>query len=250
MSNYAQLKSLTTALKLSGLTENLELRIIEAEQNQLSYTELLTMVFSDEIQTRKNRRLKRLLARARLKGNQTLEHFDFTFNPSINATVIRELATCRFIDKGENIFFIGPTGVGKTHLASAIAHSACRKNMKVENYNFNDLFVELIKADLNNKLDSLLKSIIKTDLLIIDDFGFKKINQQESELLYSIVDAKYLQRSIIITSNRAISDWLNIFPDPIMASAILDRLAHNAHQIIIKGESYRKKNRAVLQNAY
>ncbi len=250
MSNYAQLKSLTTSLKLSGLAENLELRIMEAEQSQLSYTELLTMIFNDEVETRKNRRLKRLILKAKLKGNQTLEHFDFTFNQSINATVIRELATCRFIEKGENIFFIGPTGVGKTHLAMAIAHSACRKNMKVENYNFNDLFIELVKADLNNKLDSLLKCIIKTDILIIDDFGFKKINQQEAELLYSIVDAKYLQRSIIITSNRAIGDWLNIFPDPIMANAILDRLAHNAHQIIIKGESYRKKNRAVLQNAY
>ena len=122
--------------------------------------------------------------------------------------------------------------------------------MNVLNYNFNDLFTELIKADINNKLDLLLKSIIKTDLLIIDDFAFKKINRQEAELLYTIIDAKYLQKSIILTSNRTISDRLNIFPDPIMANAILDRLAHHTHQIVIKGESYRKKNKAVLQNAY
>ncbi len=122
--------------------------------------------------------------------------------------------------------------------------------MNVLNYNFNDLFTELIKADINNKLDLLLKSIIKTDLLIIDDFAFKKINRQEAELLYTIIDAKYLQKSIILTSNRTISDRLNIFSDPIMANAILDRLAHHTHQIVIKGESYRKKNKAVLQNAY
>ena len=250
MSNRTQLKSLITSLKLSGLADNLELRLIEAEQSQLSYTELLTMMFNDEIEKRNNRRLKRLITNAKLKNNQTLEHFDFSFNPSINAAAIRELATCSFIDKGENIFFIGPTGVGKTHLALAIAHSACRRNMNVLNFNFNDLFIELIKADINNKLDLLLKAIIKTELLIIDDFAFKKINQQEAELLYFIVEAKYLQKSIIITSNRTIGDWLNIFPDPIMANAILDRLAHHTHQIVIKGESYRKKNRAVLQNAY
>ncbi len=117
--------------------------------------------------------------------------------------------------------------------------------MKVEFYKFSLLFSQLINADMNNKLGSILKSLINTDLLIIDDFAFKKINQQEAELLYTIIDAKYLKKSIIITSNRTIEDWINIFPDPIMANAILDRLAHNAHQIVIKEESYRKKNRTI-----
>lgn len=249
MSNFSQLKTMTKSLKLSGLTDTIELRIREAQQSQLSYTEMLCLVFQDEIQTRKNRKLDRLISKAKLKNNQTLESFDFSVNPSINAALIKELATCRFIEKGENIFFIGPTGVGKTHLAQAIAQAACRKFMKVEFYKFSLLFSQLINADINNKLDSTLKSLINTDLLIIDDFAFKKINQQEAELLYTIIDAKYLKKSIIITSNRSIEDWINIFPDPIMANAVLDRLAHNAHQIVIKGESYRKKNRPILQNA-
>lgn len=249
MSNFAQLKTMTKSLKLSGLTDTIELRITEAQQSQLSYTEMLCLVFQDEIQTRKNRKLDRLISKAKLKNNQTLESFDFSVNPSINAALIKELATCRFIEKGENIFFIGPTGVGKTHLAQAIAQAACRKFMKVEFYKFSLLFSQLLDADINNKLDSILKSLINADLLIIDDFAFKKINQQEAELLYTIIDAKYLKKSIIITSNRAIEDWINIFPDPIMANAVLDRLAHNAHQIVIKGESYRKKNRPILQNA-
>jgi len=208
------------------------------------------MLFTDEVETRKNRKLNRLLAKAKLRANQTIEHFDFSFNPSINAAVIRELATIRFIEKGENIFFIGPTGVGKTHLAMAMAHQACRRFFSVETFNFNELFSVLSVADLNNKLDANLNSIIKSDLLVIDDFAFRKINQQEAEMLYTIIDAKYLNKSIIFTSNRSISDWMNIFPDPIMANQILDRIAHNAHQILIKGESYRKKNRPKIQNAY
>lgn len=249
MPNYAQLITLTKALKLSGMADSLELRLIEAERNQLSYTELLTMLFTDEIDKRKNRKLSRLITKAKLKNNQTLEHFNFGFNPSINAAVIRELATLRFIDKGENIFFIGPTGVGKTHLALAMAHQACRKFLSVESFNFNELFLSLSNADLDNKPDSCMKVIIKSDLLIIDDFAFRKINQFEAELLYAIVDARYFSKSIIFTSNRSISDWLNIFPDPIMANQILDRIAHNAHHIIIQGESFRKINRAKLQNA-
>jgi DNA replication protein DnaC len=231
------------------MADTLEMRITEAQRDELSYSEVLSLLLQDEIQTRKNRKLQRLISRAKLKNNQTIESFDFSANPSINAAVIRELATCRFIEKGENIFFIGPTGVGKTHLAMAIAHMACRKYLKVELHKFSSLFTQLINADLNNKLDRMLKALINADLLIIDDFAFKKINQQAAELLYTIIDEKYLKKSIIITSNRAINDWLEIFPDPIMANAILDRLSHNTHQITIKGESYRKKNKPILQNA-
>lgn len=241
MSNLSQLLSLSKSLKLSGLADTLEMRILEAQGNQLSYSELLLMLFTDEIDRRKNRKLERLIRKAKLKANQTLESFDFSFNHSINASLIRELATLRFLEKGENIFLIGPTGVGKSHIASAIAHQACRMYYNVEFYNFSDFFSLLLKADFENKLDRHLKTLIKADLLIIDDFAFRKINQKEAELLYTIVDAKYLSKSLIITSNRAISDWMNIFPDPIMANQILDRIAHNTHQMVIKGESYRKK---------
>jgi DNA replication protein DnaC len=242
MSNISQLISLSKSLKLSGLADTLEMRLLEAQGNQLSLSELLLMLFTDEIDRRKNRKLERLMRKAKLKANQTLESFDFSFNHSINASLIRELATLRFLEKGENIFLIGPTGVGKSHLSSAIAHQACRKYYNVEFYNFNEFFTLLLKADFENKLDRLVKTLIKADLLIIDDFAFRKINQKEAEMLYTIIDAKYLSKSLIITSNRAISDWLNIFPDPIMANQILDRIAHNAHQIVIKGDSYRKKN--------
>ena len=248
MSNYAQIKIQLKTLKLSGILDTIELRILEAEENQLSFSELVSMLLTDEIELRQNRKLQRLLVNANLAPNKTIEHFDFSFNPSINASVIRELATCRFIEKGENIFFIGPTGTGKTHLAKAISHMACRQYRSVEFFNFHDFFTNLCSADLANRLDKLMKKYINTDLLVIDDFAFKKINQQMSEYLYAIVDARYSVKSMMLTSNRAITDWMSIFPDPVIANAILDRLAHNAHRITIKGESYRKKLTPKLQN--
>ena len=241
MSNIAQLKQQLKSLKLSGTLGTIELRLMEATQNQLAFSEMLSMILADELETRRNRHLQRLILNARLESNQTIESFDFTFNKSINATQIRQLATCRFIEKAENVFYIGPTGTGKSHLAKALGHAACRNYLTVGSYNFHELFTLLSQADLSNRLSRVLKIIIKYDLLIIDDFAFKKIDQKSAEYLYAITDARYGKSSIILTSNRSMNDWGNIFPDPIMANALMDRLCHNAHQIIIKGESYRRK---------
>jgi len=241
MSNIAQLKQQLKSLKLSGTLGTIELRLMEATQNQLAFSEMLSMILADELETRRNRHLQRLILNARLESNQTIESFDFIFNKSINATQIRQLATCRFIEKAENVFYIGPTGTGKSHLAKALGHAACRNYLTVGSYNFHELFTLLSQADLSNRLSRVLKIIIKYDLLIIDDFAFKKIDQKSAEYLYAITDARYGKGSIILTSNRSMNDWGNIFPDPIMANALMDRLCHNAHQIIIKGESYRRK---------
>lgn len=241
MKDTAQIRTQLKRLKLSGIPDMLDLRIMEAQQNNLSYTEFLVSVLLDEIEKRNMNKLKRLIEKARIGSGKTLESFDFAFNPSIHSAYIKELATCRFIEKGENIFFLGPTGTGKTHLSKAICHMACRKYFSVRFFNAYEFFKDLSRADLNGKLDKFTKELLKVDLLVIDDFAFKKINQQSAEFLYSIVDQRYQVKSIIMTSNRSVSDWGAIFPDPVMANAIMDRLAHNAHQIIIKGESYRKK---------
>lgn len=249
MSNYSQLKSQLKQLKLSGAADTLELRIMESESNQLSFSESLSMLLSDELELRRNRRLERLISHAHLEANKTLEHFDFTFNPSIKPQQIRELSTCHFMDKAENILFIGPTGTGKTFLAKAIAHSACRRHLKVEFYLFRELFSMLNRADLANRLERTLNIITRADLLVIDDFGFKKLEQKSAEYLYAIIESRYQLKSTIITSNRSISDWLSVFPDPVMANAVMDRICHNAHQIVIKGESYRKKFKPEIKNA-
>ena len=157
MSNHTQLKHQLKTLKLSGLLENLELRLLEAQQNQLTYSEFLSLIFSDEMETRNMRKLRRLLQHAALGSEKTMETFDLSFNPSINAAYIRELATCRFIEKGEGIFFIGPTGTGKTHLAKALCHQACRKHFTTAFYPFHKFFNELNTAEMKNKLSQLIK---------------------------------------------------------------------------------------------
>ncbi len=228
-------------LKLPGIREHLDARLIEAESNNLSYNEFLSMLLTDELDLRTSRRIERLLYRAHLGLEMTLETFDLNFNPSINGKLIRNLASCRFIERGEGVFFLGPTGTGKTHLAKALAHKACRMMFSVAFYSFRELFSELATADLQNKLSQLLKRLVMVDLLVIDDFGFKTIDQLSAERLYAIVDGRFRAKSIILTSNRAMADWPGLFPDPVVANAILDRIAHTSHQIVIKGQSYRKK---------
>lgn len=137
--------------------------------------------------------------------------------------------------------FLGPTGTGKTHLAKALAHQACRMMLSVAFYSFHQLFAELATADLQNRLHIMINRLLKGDLLVIDDFGFKTIDQQSAERFYAIVDGHFRSKSIILTSNRAMTDWPAPFPDPVMANAILDQLAHTSHQIVLKGQSYRKK---------
>jgi DNA replication protein DnaC len=228
-------------LKLPGIRDHLDQRIMEAQANNLSHAEFLSMLLTDEFDERTSRKIARMLRRADLGKEMTLETFDFSFNPSINAKQIKALASCRFIERAEGVFFLGPTGTGKTHLAKALAHQACRMLFSVGYYTFHQLFAELATSDLQNRLHIFLKRLLKTDLLVIDDFAFKTIDQQSAERFYALVDGRFRSKSIILTSNRPMTDWQKLFPDPIIANAILDRLAHTSHQIVIKGQSYRKK---------
>jgi len=160
MNDHAQLVLQIRNLKLSGILDHLDARLLEAHQNDLTYEEFLSMLLTDELEVRTARKVSRFIHKAGLGVENTIESFDFAFNPSINAKLIRSLATCRFIERSEGIFFLGPTGTGKTHLAKAIAHQACRMLYSVAFYSFHQLFTDLATADLNNRLGIMMKRLL------------------------------------------------------------------------------------------
>lgn len=229
-------------LKLSGMAQHLEPRLLEAKQNSLDYLGFLSLLLEDELQCREQRKVERLLSQAQFGNPQCLEDYDTSLSTGLNPTLLRELATCRFIDQSQGVIITGPPGTGKTHLARGLGHAACRAVRSVRFFKFNQLFNQLDKM-MEEESQRQWRKLIAQDLIIIDDFAFRRISQSQSEQLYQLVDTCYGNTSIILTSNRSLPDWLEVFPDSVIGGAILDRLAHNAHQITLKGESIRKKMR-------
>jgi DNA replication protein DnaC len=231
-------------LRLGGFLETLDLRLKEAQEEDCDHLSFLQLMLQDEIERREARRLTQRLSRASFEEEKTLEGFDFSFNPKIKRALINNLATCIFIERKEHVLIYGPAGVGKTHLAQAIGHEACRKGYDV-------LFVKAIKmlrslhaARADHSWEKRIKKFLRPQLLIIDDFGLTALTPAQAEDFYEIVTERHLKSSMIINSNRPPQDWIPLFPDPVMANSALDRLAHHAHHIIIGGgESYRKKLR-------
>jgi DNA replication protein DnaC len=236
-------------LRLGGFLETLDLRLKQAREEDFDHLTFLQVMIQDEIERREAKKLAQRLCRASFEEQKTLEGFDFAFNPKIKRSLLKNLATCIFIEKKEPILIYGPAGVGKTHIAQALGHEACRKGYDV-------LFVKSVKmirslhaARADHSWEKKIKRFLRPDLLIIDDFGLTALTPTQAEDFYEIVTERHLKSSMIITSNRPSQDWVPLFPDPVMANSALDRLSHHAHHIIIEGgESYRKKLRPTYSN--
>ena len=238
-----QLTPYLTKLRLSGILQTLEVRNRQAIDGQWSYTEFLSRLLEDEVERRTQKQLQLRVRRSTANSAKTLETFDFLFNPAINRQQVLQLATCEFVRQRRNVLICGPTGTGKSHLAQALAHEAMRQGFDALFVNAHKMLQHIHGGRADGSLERRLQTYLRPDLLVLDDFGLKLLQQPAPSDLYDIIDSRYEQGSILLTSNRAPSEWPDVFLDPLLASAGLDRLGDRAEVLVITGASYRSQTR-------
>lgn len=229
--------------KLSGMINALEIRIKQAEDDNLGYAEFLSLLLEDEVNRRTDNRKSKLYRRAKLPFEKGIEDFDFTFQPSVKKQEILELATCRFLEKRANLIFIGPPGTGKTHLSVALALEALGRGKPVLFTTVWEMINSLQQSRADYSYQRKIRDYLKPDLLILDELGYRSMAESTVEDFFEIVSKRYEKGSIIITSNRPIHQWDSVFVDKTLTTAIVDRLMHHCTLMEIKGESYRVKKR-------
>ena len=211
MARVHHLQSKLKALKLGGMLDSLELRLGQAEKDHLGYIEFLELLLEDEIQRRANKSLQARIAKAHFEEVKTLEEFNFSFNPKIPAQQIRDLGTCQFIERKESVLICGPVGVGKTHIAQALGHQACRLGYKVFFTKTSRLLADLGEGRADGSWEVRLRRYLRFDLLIMDDFCLTPLSPQQAEDLYQLIDERYRRGSMVVTSNRSPEDWYDLF---------------------------------------
>lgn len=239
---HSQLSENLTRLGLSQIKLHLEEVTGDISTNIISITEGLLKLTNYEIDFKQKSAALSIVKVAAFPYLKELKDFDFEFQPGINQKEILELANLRFIDKAENIVFLGNSGVGKTHLATSIGIATAKQKIGTYFIKCNDLFMQLKKAKLENRLDARLKNYAKYKLLIIDEIGYLPISQEDSNLFFQLIDMRYERKSTVFTTNISFDKWDKVFYDAVVANAILDRILHHSHVITITGKSYRLKD--------
>jgi len=230
-------------LHLSGMVDNLEERAELAREQKLSPVEFLALLIDDELERRRQKKQLRMERIAGFESTKLLSQFDFAAIPTLDRSLVSEMATCAFIGRKENWLICGPTGVGKSHLATAVGYEAIRRDLSVLSYPTHKLLADLFAARADGSHSKLMHKLASANLVILDDFGLRPITSQGAEDIYELIHNRYERGSIILTSNRAPSEWPELFGDSLLASAALDRLTHHARVSVITGESYRQKHR-------
>jgi len=229
------------SLKLSTMIRNLQSHLRQAKQEKLDYDEFLLNLTEAEVQVRKENGRKRRLREAKFPLLKPLETFNFEAAPDLDAWLIKELSSCEYVKKNRNIIFMGKSGTGKTHLATGLGMEACKQGVRTRFVTGCGLANELIEARDEKLLGRAVKRYAGYGLLIVDELGYVPFSQEGAQLIFQILAERHERKSVMITTNMGFGDWTQIFGDPSMTAALLDRITHKAHVINCSWESYRLK---------
>jgi len=243
MSVHDDLVPVLKKLRMSGVLNTLELRTKEATDDSLSHAEFLYRLLHDEVERRETKQLGLRMRRASFDSNKSLEDFDFHFNPGVPKAKVIDLATCQFVERHANVCLVGPTGVGKSHLAQALGQRACRAGHSALYVSSHEMLTQLRAARADHSFDRRMLRFTNPDVLIVDDLGLRPLEGDEPIDLYELIRRRYERGSMIVTSNRALEEWAPLFGDALLASAAMDRLLHHSHVLVIEGKSYRNPPR-------
>jgi len=228
-------------LRLSGILDTVAVRNQQAVEQKLSYVDFLALLLNDEYDRRENKKLNARLRKANFRPGCTLENFNFdAAGLKINPALIYDLATCRFVEERSNVLMVGPTGVGKSHLAEALGHKACLLGYDVQVLVFSKAMAQLRAGRADGSYERKLQNLCRPDLLILDDFGLKPMTSPADEDFHELICERYQRGSIVLTSNLDFSEWPAVFPNAVLGTATIDRLRDQADRVIIDGESFRK----------
>jgi DNA replication protein DnaC len=244
-----RLKDLLRQLRLPTVAANYGKLATEAADSGQPYEEYLLALLEQEVSQRDVNRRKRRIREARFPILHTLDAYDFSVMPALSKPKLLELANGDFIEKAENAVFVGAIGTGKTHLATALGLAACEQGRRVRFFTAAGLINDLLEAAQQHRLTRLESTLMKQELIIIDELGFVPFSQQGSQMLFSFISQRYLQGSVLITTNLAFTDWTEVFQDARLVGALLDRLTHHCHVIEFSGDSYRFRQSLTRQSS-